>query len=208
MCHPGLLKFVVKGSAGILESSVTVKQGMSIRICFHCFVKGFIHEWVVIMLTQYIGHNTPVTEIQDRAQIELVYRGPLIPFELGYISKPLLVWPVRMELAVQKIFGNILRIFGPPGTATGLVFHSRAYIPGPADTQHTLIINMDTIVVAQIVIKPPVTFVRVLQMDFFNLIRQSLVFLSPAAQVPRGPFMVSRTSNMEQTASRFNRIPL
>ena len=31
------------------------------------FVKGFIHKWVIIMLTQYIGHDTPVTEVQDCA---------------------------------------------------------------------------------------------------------------------------------------------
>lgn len=78
-----------------------------------------------------------------------------------------------------------------------IVFHSRTYIPGPANAQHTLIVNMDAVVVAQIIIEPPVAFVRAFRMDLFNLIRQSLIFLSPAAQVPRSPFMVSRTSNME-----------
>lgn len=134
LCHPSLLKFVVKSSAGVLESSVAVKQGVDIWIRFNRLVKGFIHKWVVIMFTECIGHNTPVTEIQDCAQIELVYHDSLIPFELGYISKPLLVWSVCIELAVQKIFGNILRIFGPPGATTVIVFHRRAYIPGPADS--------------------------------------------------------------------------
>jgi hypothetical protein len=90
-------------------------------------------------------------------------------------------------LAVQKIFGNVLRIFGRSGAATVIVFHSRAYISGPADTQHPLIIDMDTIVVAQIIIERPVTFIRAFRMDFFNLIRQALIFLSSAAQVPRSP---------------------
>ena len=39
-------------------------------------VKGFIHKWVIIMLTQYIGHDTPVTEVKDGAEIELMYRNP------------------------------------------------------------------------------------------------------------------------------------
>lgn len=53
--------------------------------------------------------------------------------------------------------------------------------------QHPLIIDMDTIVVAQIIIERPVTFIRAFRMDFFNLIRQALIFLSSAAQVPRSP---------------------
>lgn len=170
---------------------------MGIWIRFNRLVKGFIHKGVVITFAQCIGHDTPVTEVQNRAQIEFVDQDPLIPFELGYISQPLLVRPICIELAVQKIFGNILGVFSPPGTAMVIVFHSRTYIPGPANTQHTLIINMDAVVVAQIVIEPPVAFVRAFRMDLFNLIRQSLIFLSPAAQVPRSPFMVSRTSNME-----------
>ena len=181
---------------------------MGIWIRFNRLVKGFIHKWVVIMFTEYIGHNTSVTEIQDCAQIELVYHDPLIPFELGYISKPLLVWFVCIELAVQKIFGNILRGFGSPGAAAVIVFHCRAYIPGPADSQHPLVIDMDTIVVAQIIIEPSVAFIRALCMNLFNRICQTLIFLRSAAQVPLSPFMISRTSNMEQTTSRFNGIPL
>lgn len=144
---------------------------MGVRISFNRFVKGFIHKWVVIMLAQYIGHDTPVTEIQDRTQIELVYHNPLIPFKLGYISKPLLIWPICIELAVQEIFGNVLRVLGPSGAATVIVFHSRAYISGPADSQYPLVIDMDTIVVAQVIIESPVAFIWAFPMDLFNFIR-------------------------------------
>lgn len=81
---------------------------MGIWIRFNRLVKGFIHKGVVITFAQCIGHDTPVTEVQNRAQIEFVDQDPLIPFELGYISQPLLVRPICIELAVQKIFGNIL----------------------------------------------------------------------------------------------------
>ena len=61
------------------EDKVQVRMG--IRVCLNRLVKGFVNEWVIIALTQHIGHDTPVTEIQNGAQIEFMYRNTLIPFE-------------------------------------------------------------------------------------------------------------------------------
>ena len=72
----------MKGSSGILKPSVAVKQRMSIGVGFHGFVKGFVDKWIVIMLAEDIGHNAPVVQVKDGAQIELVYRNTFIPLEL------------------------------------------------------------------------------------------------------------------------------
>ena len=98
--HASFLQLVVKGSAGVLKPSVAVEQGMCVRISFHSLVKGFVDKWVIVAIAQHIGHDTPVTQIQDGAEIKLVNHDPLIPFEFSHIRQPLLVRLVRVELAV------------------------------------------------------------------------------------------------------------
>ena len=58
--HPSLFEFVVKGSAGVLESSVTVEQRMGVRVGLNSLVKGFIDKRVVVAHTDYKGDNTPI----------------------------------------------------------------------------------------------------------------------------------------------------
>ena len=67
LCHSSLLELMMKGSAGILEPSVTVKQWMGIRVGLNSLVKGLVDERVVITLAEYIGHDTPVVQIQNGA---------------------------------------------------------------------------------------------------------------------------------------------
>ena len=49
--HSGLYEFVVEGSACVLEPSVTVKQRVGVWIRLNSFVKGFVNEWIIIVLT-------------------------------------------------------------------------------------------------------------------------------------------------------------
>ena len=81
-------------------------------------------------------------------------------------------------------------------------------IPGPADAQHTLVVDTDAIVVTKVIIEPPIALVRALLIDFLNLVSQTLIFLSPTAQFPGSPFVVGGTGYMEQFAGRFDGIPL
>ena len=144
---------------------------MCVRVGLNSLVKGLEYEWIVVVFTQCIGHDAPVTEVQNGAQIELMYLNTLIPFELGHISKPFLIGLVSVKLAAQQVFGKILRILGPSGAAMVIVFHSRPYVFGPADAQYSLIIDIDTIIMAQIIIQSPVAFIWAFRMDFFNLVR-------------------------------------
>ena len=79
--HTSLHEFTVEYSACVLETSVAVEQRMCIRVGLHSPVKGLEYERIVIALTQRIGHNAPVTEVQNSAQIELMYLNTLIPFD-------------------------------------------------------------------------------------------------------------------------------
>ena len=70
LCHSGLCKFVVEGTVGILKTSVAMKQGMCVRIGLNRLVEGFENQRIVVALTKRIGHDAPVTEIQNGTQIE------------------------------------------------------------------------------------------------------------------------------------------
>lgn len=67
------------------------------RVELNSPVKGLEYERIVIALTERIGHDAPVTEVQNSAQIELMYLNTLIPFELRHISEPLPIGFVEGE---------------------------------------------------------------------------------------------------------------
>lgn len=208
LSHPGLYQLPVEPSASVLETSIAMKQGMGIRICFHRLIKCFVNKRVIITLAQHIGNDSPVAKVEDSTQIKFVCLKSLIPLKLRYIGKPFLIRSCGVELAVQKVLSNILRVLGLPGTAMAVVFYGGPDIPGATDTQHSLVIYMDAIVVAQIIIEPSVSFIRTLLVDLFDLVGQTLIFHSSAAQLPRNPFMVGGASHMESFTGRFNGKPL
>ena len=190
LCHSGLNKLLVKGAVSILKASVTVEQGMCIRIDLDCLVKGLEDQRIVIVLTEHIGHDAPVTEIQNGAQIEFVDLGSLIPLEFCYIGEPLLIGLCSMELPVQKILSKILRVLRLSGI-TVVVLDCGADIPGPADTEYPLVIDMDTVVMAQVVIEPPIALVRAFRVDLFDLVRKAFILHYPAALLSGSPFVIS-----------------
>ena len=179
--HSGLYKFVVEGAVGVR---------------------------IIVALTEHIGHDAPVTEIQNGAQIEFVNLSSLIPLEFCYIGKPLLVGLCGMELSVQKILGKILRIPRLPGTSTVVVFHGSAYISGSANTEYPLVINMNAIVMAQVIIESTVAFIWTFLVNLFSLVRKAFILRSSPAQFSGCPFVVGRTGHLEQFAGLFNGITL
>ena len=101
--HSGIQQLLVESSAGVLESTVTVEQWVSIWIFQNSFMKRIKNQLVVIPVTNNIADNSPVTQIEDRAQIELVDNRAFIPLKLCHIGQPLFIWPSCPELPVQKI---------------------------------------------------------------------------------------------------------
>ena len=65
LSQPGLLEFVMKDSAGVLKPSVTMEQGMGVRIGLNSLVEGSVNERVIIVFAEHIGHNSPVTKVKD-----------------------------------------------------------------------------------------------------------------------------------------------
>ena len=51
LSHSSLYEFVMEGSACVLEASITVEQGMGIRVRLNSFVKGFVNKGIIIVLT-------------------------------------------------------------------------------------------------------------------------------------------------------------
>ena len=206
--HPSLHKLVVEGTVGVLEPSVTMEQRMRVRIGFHSLIKGLENQRIVIAFAEHIGHDAPIAKVEDGAQIEFLYLHTLKPLEFGHIGEPLLIGLCGIKLPVQKVLGKILRILRSPRAAMVVVLDRGTDISGPADAEHPLVIDMDTVVMTQIVIKPPIALVRTFCVDLLNLVRKSFIFGSSLAQLPGIPFVVSRASYMEQFAGQFNGIAL
>ena len=132
--------------------------------------------------------------------------GSLVPLEFCHIGEPLFVWLCGIKLPVQKILSKILRILRLSGAATVVIFHGRADISDPADAEHPFVIDMDTAVMAQIVVEPPVSLIRTFRMELFEFFRKPFILRSPPAQLPRSPLVVSRTRRVEQLTGQFNGI--
>ena len=179
--HTSLYKFVMKGPVRVLEASVAVKQRMSTRICLCRLVKGFIHQRIVISVTNDIGNDAAVIEVKNGAEIDLMHRDPLVPFEFRHIGEPLFVGLLCTKLTVQQVFGQILRILGPSGAAVIAVFDGRLDASGPADAKDALVVDQDSIVMPQFVVDTTVAFIRTFKVNLFYLFRDLLIFNCPTA---------------------------
>lgn len=122
-----------------------------------------------------------------------MYDWPFIPFELRHIGKPLLIWPVRMELTVKEVFGYILRILRLPRAAVVVVLNGGFDTFGTADTENAFVVDMNVFVVPKIIIDAAVALVRTVHVDLLNLLRDPLIFHCPDTLLSAGPTVVSRS---------------
>ena len=63
--HACLHELVVESAVGVLESSVTMEQGMRVRIGFYSLIKGLENQRIVIAFAEHIGHDAPVAKVED-----------------------------------------------------------------------------------------------------------------------------------------------
>ena len=206
--HTGLFQLVVKGSAGVLESPVAVEERMRVRVGRNCPVQGLENQRVIVAFTDHIRHDAPVAQIENGAEIELMYRDPFIPFEFRHIREPFLVGLVRVELPVQEVLGQILRILCVAGTAVAAVLDGGLDPQDAAYAQHPLVVDADAMVVTQAVIDPPVAHLRVFSVDLFHHPGQLPVPALSGAGFPRCPFVIRRARHTEDRAAFLYRIPL
>lgn len=90
---------------------------MGVWISLQRFVKSLEHKSIVISVTENIGNDSPVTQVQNGTQIDFMYRDSLIPLEFRYIRKPFLVGTLCMKVAVQYVLSQELCVFCAAGTA-------------------------------------------------------------------------------------------
>ena len=72
----------------------------------------------------------------------------LVPLEFCHIGEPLLVGLCGIKSPVQKVLCKVLRVLCLSGAAMVVVLDCRTDISGPADAEHPLVIDMDTMVMA------------------------------------------------------------
>ena len=168
LCHPGIQQFLVEGSAGVLESTVAVEQRVCIRIFQNSFIKRVKNQLVVISVTNNIADDSPVTQIENRTQIELVDNWTFTPLELYYIGQPLFVGMPRPELSVQKILCCYLRVRGISGTALLSEFYGRLDMKHLAEIQDTFVAGSDIVVLFQIITDAAMSFVWMFLINLLN----------------------------------------
>ena len=154
---------------------------MRIWIGFRCSVKSLEYQRVVIVITDDISNNAAIVEVEYGAEIYFVYFNSFIPFEFCYICEPLLIRLFRIELTIQKILSQILRILRPPCTAAIVVLNSGLDASGTADAQYALVVGVNSMVMPQFVVDTTVAFIRTFKVNLFYLFRDLLIFNCPTA---------------------------
>jgi len=135
----------VKYAIRVLKSSVTVKDGVGIRVIRDCPVKSVIYQRIVIAVADHIGDDATVVQIENGAQVDLSLLAVLIPFELGYIRQPFLVGLLCVKFAVEDILCQILWIGGVSRAAVVCILDGGLNIPAAADPQRLLVADPDAV---------------------------------------------------------------
>ena len=120
-------------SVGILKSSVAVEDGLSVRICLYGGIKSIVYQWIVIAVPNLIGDNAPVIEIENGTEIDFVYLNAFIPLELRNIRQPFLVRLLRMEVPVENVLCQVLRILSISCTTMVCILDGGLYVTAAAD---------------------------------------------------------------------------
>ena len=102
--HACLHELVVESAVGVLESSVTMEQGMRVRIGFHSLIKGLENQRIVIAFAEHIGHDAPIAKVEDGAQIEFMYHYTVKSLKFRHLSETLFA-----QESVDKIRLRTLR---------------------------------------------------------------------------------------------------
>ena len=181
--HAGFFQLRMEHSVGILKSSVTVKYGMCARIRFYGGVKCVVYQRVVIAAPDHIRDDASVIEIKNGAEIDLMFLSVLVLFKLCNVRKPFSVRLVCMEIPVENILRQILRIFGISGTAVVCILDGGLYVTTAADSQGTFVADSNIVVFLQIIPNAAVTLVWTVRMDLFGEIRYAFVFFLSLGQI-------------------------
>ena len=181
-----------------------MEDGVGIRICFHCLVKGLKNKRIIITVTNNEGNNATVIQIQNGAQIDFVDISSFVPFELRHIGQPLLVGCLGMEITVQYILCNILRVLGPSCTAVVAVLDGGLDVFLATDPQHPFVVNVDAVVMTKIIVDAAISFVGAFHVDLLDLFCKCLVFCRSGAFLAGQPAIIRCSGYLQHRTSFFD----
>lgn len=88
-----------------------MQQGLCIRVDGKGPVQRLVDQRAVVGVPEDEGNDPPVIMVQDGTEVESMHTWTHIIFELRHVCQPLFVRLFRVELAVQHIVRQILRIW-------------------------------------------------------------------------------------------------
>ena len=181
---------------------------MCVWICYNSRTECIEDQGIVITVPDLESHDAPIIQIKDSTEIHLVDDWPFIPLEFRNVCQPFFVRPVCLEIPIQFVLGNILRICSMPSTTVVGILDGGFDPFRPADSEHALVADLYLMVFLKIISYTPVSFVRIVVMNLFSKLRNSFVLLLPKAFLATYPFIICRPGNPQLLATLVNRISI
>ena len=144
----------------ILKATIAVEQRMSKWICRNCRIKRIENKRIIVRISDHKRHNPSVIQIQNCTQIHLANFRTNVILEFRYICKPFFIGFICMEIPVQYVFCNILRIRRMTCAAMICILNCRLHTFCTANSQNTLVIYRYVMVTLQIITNAPISFIR------------------------------------------------
>lgn len=171
----------MKGGTRVLESPITMEEGMGIRLYGDGGIEAIKDELVVIVVANGESNDSAVIEIQDGAQIELVNHGASIPLELCHVGQPLHVRGFCVEFAVQVVLRHMSRGCRTPGTSVPPELDGRLNVKNAVDAENTLVVDVNIMESVQFIPDSAMAHIWMYGVNFLNLVGNALIFLLTAA---------------------------
>ena len=180
--HSGFGQHMVEYAARVLESSVTVAQRVCIRVCGNRCPKCIKYQWIVVGIPNHIADDPSVIQIQDGAEIDLLYLNANVILEFRNIGQPFLVGLVCLEFPVEQVVCQVIWVLALPGAAVITVLNRGLNPATPADPKHPLFIYMGVVVPIQFILESAVSHFRMLLVNIFNQISDAFILGSSGRQ--------------------------
>lgn len=114
----------------------------------------------------------------------------VVPLELSDICEPFFIWLVCSKFSVQYILCDELRIVRLTSASEVSVLDRGLDAFGSADSEHTLVVDLNTVSAIQVIIDPPVSFIRILLVDLFDFFCYSLVLADAFTDIAIQPLVI------------------
>jgi len=123
-------------------------------------IKCIKDKSIVITISDDIGNNTAVIEIENSTQIKPVNGRTDIILEFCYIRNPFFIWLTCLELTTQMVLCGVLGRTSSDRTVIS-VLNGRFDIQRTADPQDAPIAYSHPIIVCDIILNPAISFVGI-----------------------------------------------